>query len=119
MEKQRILQAGVNRSMHLTDSCKENQTLAIDKNGSSQSSRSHLASVKKMIDAPNPTKFRECEIAAPPASSNLSSAINNAVATKLKSTESTKKPIRGGFNFFERYNGDSLFFELIVYALSG
>lgn len=91
--------------MHLTDVGKENQTLEIDKNGKSQSSRSHFASVKKMVDVPNPSMSRECEIAAPPASSNASTSINNAVATKLKSTESTKKPSRGNFNFFERYNG--------------
>lgn len=102
------MQAGINRSMHLTDVCKENQTLAIDKNDRSQSSRSHFASVKKMVDVPNPSKFRECEIAAPPASSNLSTS-KNAVATKLKSTESTKKPSRGNFNFFERYNGFCIF----------
>ncbi|KAL8122027.1 uncharacterized protein LOC141659384 [Apium graveolens] len=103
VEKQKILQAGINRSMHLTDVCKENQTPEIDKNGRSQSSRSHFAPVKKMVDVPNPSKFRECEIAAPPASSNLATSINNAVATKLKSTESTKKASRGNFNFFERF----------------
>lgn len=47
-------------------------------------------------------QFREWEIAAPPASSKFSTSKNSAVATKLKSTESTKKPSRGN-NFFERF----------------
>lgn len=55
VEKQKILQAGINRSMHLTDVGKENQTLEIDRNGRSQSSTSHYASAKKMVDVPNPS----------------------------------------------------------------
>lgn len=90
VEKQKILQAGINRSMHLTDVAKENQTLE-DKNGISQSSTSHYASAKKMVDVPNPSKFRECEIAAPPASSKFSSSKNSAVATKLKSNRKYKE----------------------------
>ncbi|XP_063937571.1 uncharacterized protein LOC108193631 isoform X3 [Daucus carota subsp. sativus] len=126
VEKQKILQAGINRSVHLTDVCKENKNLAMDKNGINrsthltdvckknqtmemdkngriQSSRSHSVSVKKAVDVLNPSEARQCEKAAPPVSSNLSSSVNSSVAIKLSSTVSTKKPSRGNFNFFERF----------------
>ena len=108
---------GINRSTQLTDVCKENQTLEMDKNGRMQSSRSHSVSVRKAVHVLNPSEVRQCGTAAPPVSSNLSSSVNSSVATKSNSTASTKKPSRGSFNFFERYNGNLIFLYLFVHAI--
>ena len=91
MEKQKILQAGINRSMQLTDvSKKENKVL--------QSSTT--ASADTVVDKKNPSSSRQCETNP---STSASSKSATAVA-KPKSSESTKKPSSGPVNFFDRYN---------------
>lgn len=101
VEKQKILQAGMNRSMHLTDVCKANEALARDKNGRTLSSKSDFASAKKMINPSTPR--RQCEMTAPPDSSTSASCKKTTNEVKLRSTGDTKKPSRGSYNFFERF----------------
>ncbi|KAM7462045.1 hypothetical protein LguiA_030166 [Lonicera macranthoides] len=98
VEKQKILQAGINRSMQLTDvSKKENKVSLRDENLRLQSSTT--ASADTVVSKKNPSSTRQCE-----TNPSISASSKSATAiAKPKSSESTKKPSSGPTNFFDRF----------------
>ncbi|KAK3025456.1 hypothetical protein RJ639_041342, partial [Escallonia herrerae] len=101
VEKQKILQGGINRSLLFANSCnKEKTPLAMHENGRARSVLSNYATA--IVDVNSPSTSRQCEVTAPSDQSTLLSCKSATPDLSLRSSKTTKKPSSGS-NFFDRF----------------
>ncbi|KAK3019198.1 hypothetical protein RJ639_002970 [Escallonia herrerae] len=101
VEKQKILQGGINRSMLYANSCnKEKTPLEMHENGQAQSVLSDYATT--IVDVNSLSTSRQCEVTAPSEQSISLSCKSATPDLTLRSSKTTKKPSSGS-NFFDRF----------------
>lgn len=107
VEKQKILQVSIGRSVNATDGCtRERQDFEEVENSIVQSAKTDLAPTcveKNMENAKNMLNIRQCNPRTSKISSNLASGESAAACVKLKSHGEIKKPYRGSSSFFDRF----------------
>ncbi|KAK9288096.1 hypothetical protein L1049_016543 [Liquidambar formosana] len=107
VEKQKILQVSMSRSLLLTNGCnKENQALGMEENSGAQSAKTDcaVACAEKILEnAKNKLNPRQCNPNISTVSSTSGFSKNATAGGKLQSPGHTKKPSRGSSSFFDRF----------------
>ncbi|XP_059632203.1 uncharacterized protein LOC132274873 [Cornus florida] len=106
VEKQKILQGNINRSIQPTEVFnKKNQAWAGEDNDRAQSSISDYApaSAKNTENAKKSSNLSRCETLLPPVSLALGSTESATVSVKIRSTGDMKKHSRDSSAFFDRF----------------
>ncbi|KAK0607817.1 hypothetical protein LWI29_021036 [Acer saccharum] len=106
VEKQRIMQVSIGKSLHLTNGQKENHDLMGKGSSKAESTTiGHSAAcvADKRGDAKNVFNPRQCNPSTHTALSTLDSSRSASTSMKLKFSGDKKKPSNGSANFFDRY----------------
>ncbi|KAK2643910.1 hypothetical protein Ddye_019105 [Dipteronia dyeriana] len=107
VEKQRIMQVSIGKSLHLTDGQKENHDLM--GKGSSIAESTTIGHSAACVgadmrgDAKNVFNPRQCNPSTHTALSTLDSSRSASTSMKLKFSGDKKKPSNGSANFFDRF----------------
>ncbi|KAG6731295.1 hypothetical protein I3842_01G122700 [Carya illinoinensis] len=107
VEKQKILQVSIRRSMHTTDGCTKerldfvnmetSRAPTTNTNDVPVNAEKNIGNEKIMLN------IGLCNPSTSKISSNLASSENNSAGLKLKSHGDQKKPFRGSSSFFDRF----------------
>ncbi|KAM3756299.1 hypothetical protein ACB098_02G101700 [Castanea mollissima] len=107
VEKQKILQVSIGRSVNSIDGCtKERRDFEEVESSRAQSAKTDqsLACVENNIEnETNLLYIRQCNPSTSKISSNLASSESATACMKLKSSGDVKKPYRGSSSFFNRF----------------
>ncbi|KAG5531224.1 hypothetical protein RHGRI_025995 [Rhododendron griersonianum] len=107
VEKQKILQGSVSKSMDPTDVCsKGNLTPVGEQKGRAQSSAFGCATTscaENMQNAKNTSNLRQSKLVTNQVSAASGSTLSATASVQVSSPGPLKKPSSGSFNFFDRF----------------
>ncbi|KAH7573070.1 hypothetical protein JRO89_XS03G0062900 [Xanthoceras sorbifolium] len=106
VDKQRIMQVSIGKSLHLTDGQKENHDLILEESsraGSTKIGHAAACAADRRGDAMNVFNPRQCNLSTHTALSTLESSKSASASIKLNFSGDKKKPSNSSANFFDRY----------------
>ncbi|KAL5781478.1 hypothetical protein ACOSP7_006507 [Xanthoceras sorbifolium] len=105
VDKQRIMQVSIGKSLHLTDGQKENHDLILEESsraGSTKIGHAAACAADRRGDAMNVFNPRQCNLSTHTALSTLESSKSASASIKLNFS-GDKKPSNSSANFFDRF----------------